>query len=103
MSLLGGTLQDILYYVKENEIHKAESLLNDKIQAVWKMEVMGTRQCIDEINRSINQINIEMKKLTLQYRLIKDSFPAAMLHSIDEYIYELKKRKAILEIKKHRM
>lgn len=94
---------DVMEYVKQNEFDKAQRILDEKMKEFYNEEVYDRRIRISELNRSIVQIDIELKKLEIQFVLIKKKVPGAMLKAIDQYKYSLKKKRAELEIAKKQM
>jgi hypothetical protein len=100
LSLVSSILGDVVQFVELHQIEKAQRLLEEKIEAYHIEGVQGRRKKVTEINRSIVQIDIEIKKMDIHYRLIKNSLPSAIISTIDAYVYDLKKKRAELEINK---
>lgn len=96
-------IHDFLQYIKTNEIDKANQLLNKKINEMNREKLLGIRVSIDEINQTIVQIKIQLKKIDIHEQLIKQTVPTAMLKSVDIYRQKLKEKHASLEIKKRRL
>ncbi len=100
MDMTGGIISDILQYVKQNKVEKAQEILDQKLEEMQAAEVQGKRATIDEINMSLLKINIEIKKIANQYDLIKIYTHTPILESIERYTHQLKKQRAELEIEK---
>jgi hypothetical protein len=103
LSFVSGILRDVIEYVRQNEIEKAQEILDAKISEFYSREAKENRIKQTEIISSIVQIDMEMKKIEIQYKLIQNEIPAALLKSIDQYIYELKKKRKELEMLKKRI
>ncbi|MCP8970950.1 hypothetical protein [Ectobacillus ponti] len=100
--MLGQVIGDILQLVKHNELERAQRLLEEHIKDCYDEEVQGRRAKISAINRSIVQVDIEVKQIEIQYQLLQQRVPGTMLQVIDRYIYDLKKKRTELEILKKR-
>jgi hypothetical protein len=100
VGLESGIISDVMKYIKQNEFDKAQKILDEKMNHFYTEEVQDKRIRISELNRSIVQIDIELKKLGIQDDLIKKKVPGAMLETIERYKYGLKKKRAELEIMK---
>jgi hypothetical protein len=97
-----GIIGDVLAYVKQNEIDKARKILDEKIDSFYNEEVKERRMMVSEMTRSIVQIDIELKKIDMTYKKIQETVPGSMLKTIDQYIYNLKKKRVELESLKKR-
>jgi hypothetical protein len=102
MGNVSSIIGDVISYVKQNEIEKAQKLLDEQFNIYRTEEVKEKRTQVAEINRSIVQIDIELKKLEIQYTLIQSTVPGAMLKTIDQYINELKTKRIDFQILKKR-
>jgi hypothetical protein len=102
LSLVSSVLSDVMVYIKENEIEKAQQLLQERMEAYFVKEAQERRTKVTEINRSIVQIDIEIKKMEIQMQLLQKAVPTVILQSIDHYIVGLKKQRAELEVSKRR-
>jgi hypothetical protein len=103
LGLARGIIGDVLEYIRQNEFDKAQRILDEKMNKLYNEEVFDRRTRGSELIKSIVQTDIEIKKLEIQYELIKKNVPGAMLRTIDQYKYSLKKKRAELEIMKRQM
>lgn len=103
MGLARGIIGDVLEYIKQNEFDKAQRILDEKMNNFYNEEVYDRRTRSSELIRSIVQTDIELKQLEIKYEFIKKTVPGAMLRTIDQYKYSLKKKRVELEIMKKQM
>jgi Na+/phosphate symporter len=103
MNFVSGVINDVLEYIKQNEIEKAKQLLEEKQKQLNSSETKSNRITIDELNRSILHIDIEIKKIDIKYQLIKQNNSNVILQAIDEYLRILKKKRAEIEIEKRQV
>ncbi|MFB3167632.1 hypothetical protein P5G62_010980 [Neobacillus sp. 179-C4.2 HS] len=93
-------INEVLTMIKRHQYNEAQAKIANELNQSFHKEITERRKKLDEINKSIFQLDVGIKKVDVQYSTIKKECPDVLLSSIEKYIKQLKKEKTMLEIKK---
>lgn len=93
-------INEALKMIKQQKYNEAQEKIATEFERLLDIEIFDRSTRLDEINKSIFQIDMTIIRISIQYHAIKKDCPHAIMTSIDNYLHQLKCEKIKLQIKK---
>ena len=94
-------IRNILHYIEMEELEKANELIKAKQRELVTSELNSRRFEINEIIKTMQQIDIELMQFKLKKMQLTRLCPDTMMTSLESYMLDLiKQRKQLVEEKK---